>query len=74
MVVEDNGFGTHEFLDLCEMIGAEAYVCGNVGSGTPQEMMEWVEYISASATRTGAAAETCAPSSTPMSTADIRLS
>jgi alpha-N-arabinofuranosidase len=44
-VVEDNSFGTHEFMDLCEQLGCDAYVCGNVGSGTPQEMMEWVEYI-----------------------------
>ena len=44
-VVEDNSFGTHEFFDLCEQIGCEPYVCGNVGSGTPQEMMEWVEYM-----------------------------
>jgi alpha-N-arabinofuranosidase len=44
-VVETNAFGTHEFLDLCEMIGAEPYISGNVGSGTPQEMMDWVEYM-----------------------------
>ena len=44
-VVEDNAFGTHEFMDLCEQLGCDAYVCGNVGSGTPQEMMEWVEYM-----------------------------
>jgi alpha-N-arabinofuranosidase len=44
-VVETNAFGTHEFMDLCELIGAEPYVSGNVGSGTPQEMMEWVEYM-----------------------------
>jgi alpha-N-arabinofuranosidase len=44
-VVEDNSFGTHEFLRLCELIGAEPYICGNVGSGTVQEMQEWVEYI-----------------------------
>ncbi|HEY1922026.1 MAG TPA: alpha-N-arabinofuranosidase [Tepidisphaeraceae bacterium] len=44
-VIETNHFGTHEFFDLCEQIGAEAYICGNVGSGTPREMMEWVEYI-----------------------------
>ena len=44
-VVENNHFGTHEFLDLCEQLGTEAYVCGNVGSGTMQEMMEWVEYM-----------------------------
>jgi alpha-N-arabinofuranosidase len=44
-VVEDNSFGTHEFLDFAELIGADAYVNGNVGTGTPQEMAEWVEYI-----------------------------
>jgi alpha-N-arabinofuranosidase len=44
-VTEDNSFGTHEFLDLCELIGAEPYVCLNVGSGTVQEAAEWVEYV-----------------------------
>jgi alpha-L-arabinofuranosidase len=44
-VVENNHFGTHEFMDLCEQIGAEPYVCGNVGSGTVREMAEWVEYM-----------------------------
>jgi alpha-N-arabinofuranosidase len=44
-VVETNHFGTHEFMDLCEQVGAEPYVCGNVGSGTVREMMEWVEYM-----------------------------
>ena len=44
-VVEDNSFGTHEFLDLCEQLGAEPYICGNVGSGSVEEMSKWVEYI-----------------------------
>jgi alpha-N-arabinofuranosidase len=44
-VVENNHFGTHEFFDLCEQLDTAPYVCGNVGSGTVQEMMEWVEYI-----------------------------
>lgn len=44
-VVEDNAFGTHEFLDLCETLGTEPYICGNVGSGTVEEMAKWVEYI-----------------------------
>jgi alpha-N-arabinofuranosidase len=48
-VVENNHFGTHEFMDLCEQLGAEPYVCGNVGSGTVQEMMEWVEYMTSDA-------------------------
>jgi alpha-L-arabinofuranosidase len=43
-VVEDNSFGTHEFMDFCNMIGAEPYFCGNVGSGTVEELSEWVEY------------------------------
>lgn len=44
-VVEDNSFGTHEFMELCEQIGCEPYINGNVGSGTVQEMSEWVEYM-----------------------------
>jgi alpha-N-arabinofuranosidase len=48
-VVENNHFGTHEFLDLCEMLGIEPYVCLNVGSGTVQEQMEWVEYMTSPA-------------------------
>jgi alpha-N-arabinofuranosidase len=46
-VVEDNAFGTHEFMDFAELIGADAYVNGNVGTGTPREMAEWVEYMTA---------------------------
>ncbi len=45
MVTETNAFGTHEFLDLCEQLGCEAYVAGNVGSGTVKEMQDWVEYM-----------------------------
>jgi alpha-N-arabinofuranosidase len=48
-VVENNAFGTHEFLDFCELIGTEPYVCVNVGSGTVQEAMEWVEYMTSDA-------------------------
>lgn len=44
-VTEDNSFGTHEFLDFCELIGAEPYVNINVGSGLVREASEWVEYI-----------------------------
>ncbi len=43
--VEDNSFGTHEFFELVRQLGCKAYVNGNVGSGTVQEMSEWVEYI-----------------------------
>ena len=48
-VVENNHFGTHEFLDFCEQTGAEPYICLNVGSGTVQEAMEWVEYMTSDA-------------------------
>ena len=44
-VTENNHFGTHEFLDLCEQLGCEPYICGNVGSGSIQEMQQWVEYL-----------------------------
>ena len=43
-VVEDNSFGTHEFLDLCELIGAEPYISANLGSGTVQELADWIQY------------------------------
>ena len=43
--LEDNSFGTHEFLNLCEMLGCQPYVSGNIGSGTPEEMAKWVEYM-----------------------------
>lgn len=44
-VVEDNSFGTHEFMELCSQIGCKTYINGNLGSGTVQEMSEWVEYM-----------------------------
>jgi alpha-N-arabinofuranosidase len=44
-VVEDNSFGTHEFMELCQQLGCKTYINGNVGSGTVQEMNEWVEYM-----------------------------
>ena len=44
-VVEDNSFGTHEFMELCRQLGCETYVNGNVGSGSVQEMSEWIEYM-----------------------------
>lgn len=45
--VEDNSFGTNEFFNLCELIGCEPYLSGNVGSGTVSELAQWVEYITA---------------------------
>lgn len=44
-VTEDNSFGTHEFLNFCEQIGAEPYMSMNLGSGTVEEMSKWVEYV-----------------------------
>jgi alpha-N-arabinofuranosidase len=46
-VDEINAVGTHEFFDLIDMLGAEAYVNGNVGTGSVQEMSDWVEYMTA---------------------------
>lgn len=43
--IEDNSFGTHEFLNLCELIGCEPYISGNVGSGSVEELAKWVEYM-----------------------------
>ncbi len=44
-VTEDNSFGTHDFLNMCEELGAEPYLAGNVGSGTVQELSDWVQYV-----------------------------
>lgn len=43
-VTEDNSFGTHDFLNMCELLGTEPYISGNVGSGTAQELADWVQY------------------------------
>lgn len=43
--IEDNSFGTHEFLNLCELLGCEPYISANVGSGSVEEMAKWVEYM-----------------------------
>ena len=48
-VTEDNSFGTHEFLKFCELVGCQPYINANVGSGTVQEMSEWVEYMTSDA-------------------------
>ncbi|OIN58233.1 alpha-N-arabinofuranosidase [Arsenicibacter rosenii] len=44
-VTENNSFGTHDFLNMCELIGTEPYLAGNVGSGTVQELADWVQYV-----------------------------
>ena len=44
-VVEDNSFGTHEYMELIRQLGCKNYINGNVGSGSVQEMSEWVEYM-----------------------------
>jgi alpha-L-arabinofuranosidase len=44
-VTEDNSFGTHEFMDLCEQLNCEPVICGNIGSGTVKEMSDWVQYL-----------------------------
>jgi alpha-L-arabinofuranosidase len=44
-VTENNSFGTHEFMELCDQLETEPVICGNLGSGTVREMSQWVEYI-----------------------------
>lgn len=51
-VTESNAFGTHEFFDFADQIGADAYLSINVGSGTPREAAEWLEYLTAPTTTT----------------------
>jgi alpha-N-arabinofuranosidase len=45
MVTDDNSFGTHEFLELCSLLGCQPYIAGNVGTGSPEEMSNWLEYL-----------------------------
>ena len=47
-VTDNNAFGTHEFMNFAELIGADAYVSGNVGSLSPYDMAQWVEYMTSS--------------------------
>ncbi|MDB5006404.1 MAG: alpha-N-arabinofuranosidase [Mucilaginibacter sp.] len=51
-VTEDNSFGTHEFLELCSLLGCEPYIAANVGSGTVEEMSKWIEYVNSNSTST----------------------
>jgi alpha-N-arabinofuranosidase len=44
-VNESNAFGTHEFMEFCDLVGCQAYIAGNMGSGTVQEMSDWIEYL-----------------------------
>lgn len=44
-VTEDNSFGTHDFLNMCELLETEPYLAGNVGSGEVQELADWVQYV-----------------------------
>jgi len=51
-VTEDNSFGTHEFLELCNLIGCEPYMAANIGSGTVEEMSKWIEYVNSNSNST----------------------
>jgi alpha-L-arabinofuranosidase len=44
-VPDNNEFGTHEFLDFIDLISADAYINGNLGTGSPREMAEWLQYM-----------------------------
>jgi len=57
---EPNRFGTHEFMRFCRLVGAEPYFGANVGSGSPTEFQQWVEYCNAPAGRTSLADERAA--------------
>jgi len=51
-ITEDNSFGTHEFLQLCSLLGCEPYIAANVGSGTVEEMSKWIEYCNSNSSST----------------------
>jgi alpha-N-arabinofuranosidase len=51
-VEEDNSFGTHEFFAFIEALGADAYIAGNLGTGSGKEMMDWLEYMTSATNST----------------------
>ena len=57
---ETNQFGTHEFMRFCQLCGAEPYFAANVGTGSPEEFQQWVEYCNAPAGSTSLADERAA--------------
>jgi alpha-L-arabinofuranosidase len=57
---ETNQFGTHEFLRFCRLCGVEPYLAANVGTGSPEEFQQWVEYCNAPAGSTSLADERAA--------------
>ncbi len=42
---ENNSFGTHDFLNMCELLNTEPYLAGNLATGTVQELADWVQYV-----------------------------
>jgi alpha-N-arabinofuranosidase len=72
-VTEPNSFGTNEFMDFLHQIGSEAYVSVNVGSGTPQEAAEWLEYMTASQPTTLAKERTANGHSSPYKVAYLGI-
>ena len=56
-VTEPNTFGTHEFIRFCRLCEAEPYFAANVGTGSPEEFQQWVEYCNAPAGSTTLADE-----------------
>jgi alpha-N-arabinofuranosidase len=56
-VTESNQFGTHEFIRFCRLCGVEPYFAANVGTGSPEEFQQWVEYCNAPAGTTTLADE-----------------
>jgi alpha-N-arabinofuranosidase len=44
-VTENNSFGTHDFLNMCELLNTEPYLAGNLATGTVQELSDWVQYV-----------------------------
>jgi alpha-N-arabinofuranosidase len=44
-VTENNSFGTHDFLNMCELLNTEPYLAGNLATGTVQELADWVQYV-----------------------------
>ena len=42
--LETNQFGTNDFIDWCKLVGTEPLLGFNLGTGTPEQAVQYVEY------------------------------
>jgi alpha-L-arabinofuranosidase len=51
---EPNYFGTDEYIEWCRAAKAEPFICVNMGTGTLEEALAWLEYCNGTGNTTWA--------------------